>query len=194
MLIHCDLDRAVDYVLSVQDKLSYFGDLFQLALLELLHHAVRKHPSHMTTLLRLVVPLVDSCSSPAVAYEGAATLLLLTSSPPAIKAATRAYIGLLSRQADNNVKLSVLDRLSDILQRYRSTLEEFVIDIMRSVASPSLAVRKKALAIGLQLVNSRTVFVSVCVSGWPRAFFLLLQSPLSLGCCFVVEKRACQNP
>lgn len=157
MLIHCDLDRAVEYILSVHDKLSYLGDLVQLAVLELLRRVVNEQPSHTATLLRMILTLVNPYSSPTVAYEGASTLLLLTLSPVALKAATRAYIGLLSRQADNNVKLIVLDRLNVILQRYPGALEEVVIDILRAVASPSLAVRKKALAIGLQLVNTRTV-------------------------------------
>lgn len=77
----------------------------------------------------------------------------------ALKAATRAYIGLLTWQADNTVKLIVLDRLKDILERHRAALEEFVIDILRVLSCPSLTVRKKALNIALRLVSPRTVQV-----------------------------------
>merc|ERR1719261_1013642 len=35
MLLHCDLDRAVKYVLSMQEQVPTMGDVFQLAVLEL---------------------------------------------------------------------------------------------------------------------------------------------------------------
>lgn len=74
MLIHCDLQRAVIYALSVQDSIGCLGDIFQLAFLELLRRVSRENPSQIGSLLRIIVTLVDSCS-PAVAYEGGAALV-----------------------------------------------------------------------------------------------------------------------
>jgi coatomer subunit beta len=45
--------------------------------------------------------------SPAVRYEAAATLVTLSSAPSAIKAAASAYIDLIVKEADNNVKVSI---------------------------------------------------------------------------------------
>lgn len=83
----------------------------------------------------------------------------LSASPVALKAAARASIGLLTWQADNTVKLIILDRLKEISERHRPALEEFVIDILRSLSCPSNAVRKKALNIALNLVTPATVNV-----------------------------------
>lgn len=74
MLINCDLNRAVNYVLSVQDNISCLGDVFQLALLELLRKVSRENLAQTTTLLRIILTLVDCCS-PAVAYEGSSVLV-----------------------------------------------------------------------------------------------------------------------
>lgn len=74
MLIHCDLERAVSYALSVQDNIGCLGDIFQLALLELLRRVSRENPTQTGKLLRIIVALVDSCS-PAVAYEGGTALV-----------------------------------------------------------------------------------------------------------------------
>lgn len=78
MLIHCDLQRAVSYALSVQDSIGCLGDIFQLTLLELLRRVSQEGPAHTGSLLRMIVTLVDSCS-PAVAYEGATVLVRLFS-------------------------------------------------------------------------------------------------------------------
>lgn len=74
MLIHCDLPRAVSYALSVQDHIGCLGDIFQLALLELLRCVSRKNAAETSVILHIIETLVDSCS-PAVAYEGASALV-----------------------------------------------------------------------------------------------------------------------
>ena len=54
-------------------------------------------------------------------YEAAGTLITLSSAPAAIKAAATAYIDLIVKESDNNVKLIVLDRLIDL--RYTIELQ-----------------------------------------------------------------------
>ena len=44
-------------------------------------------------------------------YEAATTLITLSSAPSAVKAAASAYIELIVKESDNNVKLIVLDKL-----------------------------------------------------------------------------------
>ena len=41
MLVNCDMDRAINYLLNTQDTVSTSGDLFQLAVLELIRKACR---------------------------------------------------------------------------------------------------------------------------------------------------------
>lgn len=156
MLLHCDHERAISYVLAVQDAVSGLGDIFQLVLLELLRKVSRQNPSQKGTLLRIIVNLVNT-APPAVAYEGAGSLVALSASPVALKAASQAYVNLLVGQADNNVKLIVLDRLADILSKHRYVLEGFVMDILRALSCPSVDVRRKTLDIALQLVSPRTI-------------------------------------
>ena len=50
----------------------------------------------------------------SVVYECANTLVALSNAPTAIKAAANCYCQLLVNQSDNNVKLIVLDRLTDL--------------------------------------------------------------------------------
>lgn len=57
-------------------------------------------------------------SSPAVSYEAAWTLVSLSSAPTAVRAAASTYASLLNSQSDNNVKLIILERLSDLKQRH----------------------------------------------------------------------------
>eukprot|EP00923_Selenidium_pygospionis_P002060 GHVN01003175.1.p1 GENE.GHVN01003175.1~~GHVN01003175.1.p1 ORF type:complete len:1009 (-),score=218.84 GHVN01003175.1:523-3549(-) len=156
MLLHCDHEKAIEYALSVQDVVTGLGDIFQLVILELLRKVCRQAPAQKGNLLRIVINLVDSCS-PAVAYEGAATLVSLSTSPVAVKAAINAYVTLLVSQADNNVRLIVLDRLIEVMGLHKSLMEGFAMDIMRGLSCPSIEVRKKTLSIGMRLVGTRTI-------------------------------------
>lgn len=96
-------------------------------------------------------------SSPSVRYEAASTLVALTSHTSAIKAAVTTYIELAVKESDNNVKLIVLDRIDELREKNDKLLNDMVMDILRVVSSMDLSVRKKALAIAMEMVYSRNV-------------------------------------
>ena len=48
---------------------------------------------------------------PSRRYEAAGTLVTLSSTPTAVKAAAKCYVELIVHESDNNVKLVVLDKL-----------------------------------------------------------------------------------
>mmetsp|Transcript_65546 Transcript_65546/g.189004 ORF Transcript_65546/g.189004 Transcript_65546/m.189004 type:complete len:1013 (-) Transcript_65546:170-3208(-) len=157
MLLNCDQDRAVKYVLSMQDQVSTMGDIFQLSVLELVRKVCRSSPGNKGRLLRIVFDLAAS-SSTAVSYDCASSLVSLSSSPLAIHQATQAYVTLLTEQSDNNVKLIVLDRLQEVQKHHKQIMEGMVMDIFRALSCPSLDVRKKVMDICLgSLVSSRNI-------------------------------------
>eukprot|EP01071_Lankesteria_metandrocarpae_P006243 Lankesteria_metandrocarpae@DN4291_c0_g1_i1.p1 len=156
MLSHCDFMRAFKYLLRWQVAVGAMGDIFQLSALELVRRVYRKQPDQRGVCLRIVVHLVQHCP-PTVAYEGASTLVTLTNSPVALKAATQAYVSLLTNQADNNVRLIVLDRLANMMPKHSHILEGFIMDIMRGLRCQSLVVRKRTLDIAHQLLTNSSV-------------------------------------
>uniref|UniRef100_A0A7S1MMQ8 Coatomer subunit beta n=1 Tax=Alexandrium catenella TaxID=2925 RepID=A0A7S1MMQ8_ALECA len=157
MLLNCDQDRAVRYIFSMQDQVSTMGDIFQLAVLELVRKVCRSSPAQKGRFLRIVFNLASS-SSTAVSYDCASSLVSLSSSPIAIHQATQAYVTLLTEQSDNNVKLIVLDRLQEVQKHHKQVMEAMVMDIFRALTCPSLDVRKKVMDICLgSLVSQRNI-------------------------------------
>ncbi|CAK9052718.1 Coatomer subunit beta (Beta-coat protein) (Beta-COP) [Durusdinium trenchii] len=157
MLVNCDQERAIKYVLSLQEQVSSMGDIFQLAVLELVRKVCRSTSVNKGRFLRIVFDLAAS-SSTAVSYECASSLVTLSSSPVAIHQAAQAYVQLLTEQSDNNVKLIVLDRLRDVQKHHKQVMEGMVMDIFRALSCPSLDVRKKVVDICLgSLVSPRNI-------------------------------------
>jgi len=157
MLLHCDLDRATKYLLSVKDQVPSMGDILQLAVLELVRKACRANPVHKGRFLQIIFNLAQS-SSMAVSYDCASSLVSLSSLPVAINQATQAFVTLLTDQSDNNVKLIVLDRLQEVQKHHRQVMETMVMDIFRALSCPSLDVRKKVMDICLgSLVTPRNI-------------------------------------
>jgi len=157
MLLNCDQDRAVKYVLSLQDQVSSMGDIFQLSVLELVRKVCRSSSVNKGRFLRIVFDLASS-SSTAVSYDCASSLVSLSSSPVAIHQAAQAYVTLLTEQSDNNVKLIVLDRLREVQKHHKQVMEGMVMDIFRALSCPSLDVRKKVMDICLgSLVSPRNI-------------------------------------
>lgn len=90
-------------------------------------------------------------------YEAASSLTALTNNPVAIKAAAAKFIELSIKEADNNVKLIVLDRVDQLRKKNEGVLDDLVMEILRVLSSPDIDVRRKALDIALEMVSSKNV-------------------------------------
>nr|CAB3232868.1 coatomer subunit beta-like [Phallusia mammillata] len=158
MLIHADQERALDYLSTCIDQVNTFNDILQLVIVELVYKVCNANPNERSRFIRCIYNLLQSTSQ-AVRYEAAGTLVTLSNAPTAIRAAAQCYIELIVKEADNNVKLIVLDRLIDLKDHplHEKVLQEMVMDILRALASPDLEVRRKTLDLALDLVTSRNV-------------------------------------
>lgn len=106
--------------------------------------------------MRLIFDLLEAGAS-TVVYEAASSLTALTNNPVAIKAAATKFIELSIKEADNNVKLIVLDRVDQLRKKNEGVLDDLVMEILRVLSSPDIDVRRKALDIALEMVSSKNV-------------------------------------
>lgn len=90
-------------------------------------------------------------------YEAASSLTSLTNNPVAVKAAAAKFIELSIKEADNNVKLIVLDRVDQLRRRNEGVLDDLTMEILRVLSSPDIDVRRKALGLALDMVSSKNV-------------------------------------
>ena len=90
-------------------------------------------------------------------YEAASSLTSLTNNPVAVKAAATKFVELSVKEADNNVKLIVLDRVDQLRRRNEGVLDDLIMEILRVLASPDMDVRRKALNLALEMVSSKNV-------------------------------------
>lgn len=74
-----------------------------------------------------------------------------------MKAAASKLIELCIKEADNNVKLIVLDRVDQLRIRNEGVLDDLTMEILRVLSSPDIDVRRKALSIALEMVSSKNV-------------------------------------
>ena len=86
--------------------------------------------------------------------EAASSLTALTNNAVAVKAAAGKFIELAIKEADNNVKLIVLERVNQLRQKNEGILDDLVMEVLRVLTSPDIDVRKKALEIALEEVDA----------------------------------------
>lgn len=106
--------------------------------------------------LRLIFDLLEAVAT-TVVYEAASSLTSLTNNPVAVKAAATRFIELSIKEADNNVKLIVLDRVDQLRRRNEGVLDDLTMEILRVLSSPDIDVRRKALGIAMEMVSSKNV-------------------------------------
>ncbi|XP_058113643.1 coatomer subunit beta-1-like [Magnolia sinica] len=156
MLFNCAQERAVNYLLSNVDSIADGNDLLQMVVLELIRKVCRSNRGEKGKYIKIIISLLEAPSM-AVSYECAGTLVSLSSAPSAIRAAADKYCKLLVSQSDNNVKLIVLDRLSELKSSYRDVMVDMIMDVLRALSSSVLDVRRKTIDIALELITPRNV-------------------------------------
>ncbi|CDY67281.1 BnaCnng54280D [Brassica napus] len=133
MLFTCAEERAVNYLLSSVGKVSDWNESLQMVVLELIRSVCKTKPTEKGKYIKIIISLLSATSS-AVIYECAGTLVSLSSAPTAIRAAANTYCLLLLSQSDNNVKLILLDRLSELKSLHRDIMVELIIDVLRALS------------------------------------------------------------
>ncbi|KAI1201684.1 Coatomer, beta subunit [Nemania serpens] len=151
-----DHDKALAYLSNVFEGITNAEELLQLVELEFIRKDAIQNQQNKARYLRLIFDLLEANTS-TVIYEAASSLTTLTSNPVAVKAAAAKFIELSIKEADNNVKLIVLDRVDQLRQRNEGVLDDLVMEILRVLSSPDIDVRRKALGIALEMVSSKNV-------------------------------------
>jgi coatomer subunit beta len=149
-------DKALEYLSGVIDGVPNADELLQLVELEFVRKDAVQNQANKARYLRLIFDLLEANTS-TVVYEAATSLTSLTSNPVAVKAAAGKLIELCIKEADNNVKLIVLDRVDQLRRRNEGVLDDLTMEVLRVLSSPDLDVRKKALGIALEMVSSKNV-------------------------------------
>ncbi|KAH9904065.1 Coatomer, beta subunit [Xylariomycetidae sp. FL2044] len=155
-LASIDHDKALAYLSTVFDGIPNAEELLQLVELEFIRKDAVQNSQHKARYLRLIFDLLEAGAS-TVVYEAASSLTALTSNPVAVKAAAAKFIELSIKEADNNVKLIVLDRVDQLRQKNEGVLDDLIMEILRVLSSPDIDVRRKALSIALEMVSSKNV-------------------------------------
>ncbi|GJY10674.1 coatomer subunit beta-1 [Tanacetum coccineum] len=156
MLFTCAQDRAVNYLLTHVERVSEWGELLQMVVLDLIRKVCRANKGEKGKYIKIIISLLNVPSA-AVIYECAGTLVSLSYAPTAIRAAASTYCQLLLSQSDNNVKLIVLDRLSELKASHREIMVEMIMDVLRALSSPNHDIRRKTLDIVLDLITPRNI-------------------------------------
>ncbi|KAH2343745.1 hypothetical protein KXV29_001531 [Aspergillus fumigatus] len=148
--------KALEYLGTTFDSIPNTDELLQLAELEFIRKDAVQNTQNKGKYLRLIFDLLEASTS-TVVYEAATSLTALTSNPVAVKAAAGKLIELCIKEADNNVKLIVLDRVDQLRSRNEGVLDDLTMEILRVLSSPDIDVRRKALGIALEMVSSKNV-------------------------------------
>ncbi|KAJ2768626.1 coatomer subunit beta, partial [Coemansia nantahalensis] len=147
---------AVQWLRENAQVVGGFEELLQLAVVDLIRRVARDFAADKALFVRCIFELLGSQAN-AVKYEAATTLVALSGSPAAVKAAAGCYIALATKVADNNVRITVLERLDQLRARHEGIIDDLVMDLLSVLSAPDLDVRRKALAIVMKLTSRRNV-------------------------------------
>ncbi|GAB7366055.1 hypothetical protein MBLNU230_g7624t1 [Neophaeotheca triangularis] len=149
-------EKALEYLSGVFEGIPNSNELLQLVELEFIRKDAVTNQQNKARYLRLIFDLLEAKDS-TVVYEAASSLTTLTNNPVAVKAAAAKFIELSIKEPDNNVKLIVLEKVNQLRKANQGTLDDLTMEILRVLSSPDLDVRRKALALAMDMVSSKNV-------------------------------------
>ena len=91
MLCEVASKKAIEFLSTVIDQFNQFDENLQFVILDLIKKLCARVPAEKSKYIKAVFDLLESPTL-SIKYEAASTLLVLSSSPTAVKAAAAAYI------------------------------------------------------------------------------------------------------
>lgn len=149
-------EKALEYLSIAFDGIPNADELLQLVELEFIRKDAAQNPQNKGKYLRLIFDLLEAGAT-TVVYEAATSLTSLTNNPVAVKASASKFVELAVKESDNNVKLLTLDRVNTLRKNNPGILEDLTMEILRVLTSPDIDVRRKALALALEMISSKNV-------------------------------------
>nr|CCC89365.1 putative coatomer beta subunit [Trypanosoma congolense IL3000] len=156
MLVECAPERAVRFLTKLRSSkyMESVGPALQMSIVDFARHMIRSNPCDKGKYVTILFSILQS-SNPAVRYQCASTLLSLSSSPTAIRQAALTFIDLLKTHTDSSVRLIVVDQLDAMRGRFSNILQDSLLDIMSALGNGTTEIRKRIIALAVELVSSK---------------------------------------
>lgn len=151
------LDREATLQYIQQTVSDDTDPILQLAFVEFIRRdGASAAPGLRARYAAFITEIIESPSS-SVVYEAAITLISLTSASKSIILAGTKLVELANKEADNNVKIITLQRISELNKKHPGLLLGLSLDLLAVLSTQDLDVRRKALDVTLTLITSRNV-------------------------------------
>ncbi|CAK7897828.1 coatomer subunit beta [[Candida] anglica] len=150
-------DAALRYLQDHISNIESLDSVVQLAFIEFIRKDAVTAPALRVQYTQLITEIIETSTSNVVLYEAATTLTTLTTNSQSVLLAGNKFVDLATKEADNNVKIITLERISDLHKSHPGVLQDLSLEILRVLSCQDLDVRKKALDVTLQFISSRNV-------------------------------------
>lgn len=149
-------DATLQYIQENIAQIDTLDSLLQLAFVEFIRRDAHSAHNLRSQYVQLISEIIES-SSNVVVYEAAITLTSLSGSAQSMVLAGNKFVDLATTEADNNVKIITLNKISDLNKKSPGVLQGLCLDILGVLSTQDIDVRKKALDVTLELITSRNV-------------------------------------
>ncbi|KAJ5072027.1 coatomer subunit beta [Anaeramoeba ignava] len=156
MLYEIEQNRAMNYLLTMAKNLINFDESMQLVSLELMIKICENNPKARTKFLKSILSLLESKSN-SVKFEASKSLILLSNSQVAIRAATQALCKILAEEKDNNIRIIVLSHLNKLRINYSHIVSDFLLDILSVLSSSSFEIKSEIIFLAEDLVDTKNI-------------------------------------
>lgn len=130
------------------------GDILQLAILKILKTKCKEDPSQKAKLLKIVNDFQEKATE-SVLLECALTGTAISNSASTIKASLGAYVNILSKTSEINIKKIILDKLEIVCKNSNYLEDDMVEDLLKGLSTPGVEVKAKIIDIVMSSLSAK---------------------------------------
>ncbi|QSL66430.1 hypothetical protein MERGE_000810 [Pneumocystis wakefieldiae] len=161
-LFWMDHEMATKYISQQLNTVTSTDESMQLAIIEFIKKDSSLNPNNKIQHLPLVFELLESGTN-TVAFDAATALTSLTNNSDIIITIAQKFIDLILKEADNNVKFVILEKIEDLKRKNGNILDDLVIDVLSILTNSDISIRKKNEYLQLLIHSLHT-----CTTKYPQ--------------------------
>ena len=145
-----------NYIIKKSEQIQTYDENFQMEILKLIKSVHKSTPENYSKYITICMNLIENPNM-KISLEASNCMLSISSSNTIVKVAMKNLIDIIVKTSDINVKIIVLQKIEEQINKTPKIMKESEIELLRLFQTNSIYIKKKVIDIIMECITNKTV-------------------------------------
>ena len=155
-MMYIDLQATINYIIKKSEQIQTYDENFQMEILKLIKSVHKSTPENYSKYITICMNLIENPNM-KISLEASNCMLSISSSNTIVKVAIKNLIDIIVKTSDINVKIIVLQKIEEQINKTPKIMKESEIELLRLFQTNSIYIKKKVIDIIMECITNKTV-------------------------------------